>query len=171
MNIWVTSDTHFGHANIIRYCDRPFKDTDEMDQVMIDNWNSVVKPEDKIYHLGDVYMGSQQNAATVLSKLNGKKRLVLGNHDDGRDKLLQAVFKKISVWRIFRDYGLLLSHIPLHESNISGIGKKNNGMQHAKLTNVHGHIHQNKSPEGPYRCVCVEQTNYTPVNIDELRTT
>lgn len=170
-NIWVISDTHFGDEDIIGYCGRPFVDTFEMDAHMIDRWNSVVKPEDKVYHLGDVYMGSKGNAVECLKRLHGKKRLVLGNHDDIFDGVLQKFFKKITVWRIFKEYGLLMTHVPVHENNISEIGKKNDGTPYHRLTNIHGHIHQNKSPEGRYRCVCVEQIDYTPVNIDELRTT
>jgi len=158
-NIWVTSDTHFGHENIIDYCGRPFSNVKEMDECLVENWNSVVKDGDKVYHLGDVYMGMQQNAMKALSKLKGQKRLILGNHDDGKGKLLHIHFKKIDVWRYFGEFGLLLTHVPVHESTL---GKKVG-------INVHGHIHQNKSPDGPYRCVCVEQTNYTPINIEELR--
>lgn len=168
--IFVISDTHFGHENIIKYCDRPFHSTGEMDEKMIENWNRVVSPQDKVYHLGDVYMGSQENASKVLPRLNGKKRLILGNHDDGKDKLLHIHFQKISMWRIFKEFGLLLTHVPVHESNISSIGKKNDGTPYHELTNVHGHIHTNPSPKGRYRCVCVEQIDYTPVNIEKLRT-
>ncbi len=52
-NIWFTSDTHFGHANIIRFCDRPFKDIQEMNERLIANWNAVVRPGDSVYHMGD----------------------------------------------------------------------------------------------------------------------
>lgn len=169
-DIWVISDTHFGHENIIKYCNRPFKNVDEMDAFMMYRWNSVVKPGDKVYHLGDVYMGSGENAYKILNRLHGQKRLVVGNHDDLKSKVLHDHFKKISLWRIMKDFGLLLTHIPVHESSISEIGKKNDGSSYNRLTNIHGHIHQNKSPEGRYRCVCVEQIDYTPINIEELRT-
>lgn len=131
-----------------------------MDWHMVEKWNSVVKPQDKVYHLGDVYMGATKGyIENLLSKLNGHKRLILGNHDSGKDQILQRYFEKIDVWRMFPEFGLLLTHVPVHESSL---GKKD-------LLNVHGHIHQNPSPEGPYQCVCVEQINYTPVNIENIR--
>lgn len=163
--IWVTSDTHFNHYNIINYCDRPFKTTDEMNSALIENWNSVVKDGDIVYHLGDVYM---TGTADLLKGLNGRKRLILGNHDNGKDQKLQNYFQKITVWRMFPEFGLLLTHVPVHESALFR-GKTGNEKKPKQLKNIHGHIHNNQSPKGPYQCVCVEHTNYTPVNIEELR--
>lgn len=165
-NIWVISDTHFGHENIIKYCNRPFEDADHMDEIMIENWNSVVKPGDKVYHLGDVYMGSGGKFLERFQKLNGKKRLVLGNHDDLKRKIdgkiyLGDLFEKIYLFRCFKEFGLMLTHVPIHETSIVRAGEG--------AINIHGHIHEKPSPKGPYRCVCVEQTNYTPVNIEDLR--
>lgn len=168
-NIWVISDTHFGHRNIIKYCDRPYPGPTEMDWDIVEKWNSMVKPQDKIYHLGDVYMGcSNGYADNILSHLNGHKRLILGNHDDGRDKLLQRYFEKISVWRMFPEFGLLLTHVPVHESALFR-GATGNEKTPKKLLNVHGHIHNNPSPTSDHRNVSVEQINYTPINIEELR--
>jgi calcineurin-like phosphoesterase family protein len=159
-DIFLISDTHFGHNNIISYCGRPFKNTEEMDYHMIDRWNSVVKPQDKVYHLGDVYMGlKRERLEWVLGSLNGHKRLILGNHDNGKDQVLQRYFEKIDVWRMFPEFGLLLTHVPVHSS----------ALEAKELKNIHGHIHQNPSPGGPYKCVCVEQINYTPVNVEDLR--
>lgn len=160
-DIWLISDTHFNHSNIIKYCDRPFKTVKEMDWEMVERWNSVVKPGDKVYHLGDVYMNASKGYITnLLHHLNGRKRLILGNHDNGKDQNLHRYFEKILMWRMFPEFGLLLSHVPVHESSLSSKG----------LTNVHGHTHINGSPEGPYKSVCVELINYTPINIEELRT-
>mgnify|MGYP003581206011 CR=1 FL=1 len=166
--IFVISDTHFQHENIIKYCDRPFKDTIEMDEEIIRRWNNVVSVQDKVYHLGDVFFGDPEGAGRILGALNGKKRLILGNHDNGKDQLLQRHFEKIDVWRMFPEFGLLLTHVPVHESTLRR-GKTGNGEDPKMLTNVHGHIHNNKSPMGKYHCVCVEQINYTPVNIEEVR--
>jgi calcineurin-like phosphoesterase family protein len=172
-NIWVVSDTHFNHANILTFKDsdgnptRRFNDVEEMNEAMIENWNSVVKPGDKVYHLGDVLFGhnKQEWMNNNWPRLNGSKRLVIGNHDNVRFLTVGGFFKKVMLWRQFNDWGLLLTHVPVHPSTLNEdhrFGKK-------PITNVHGHIHQNKSPEGPYKCVCVEQTNYTPVNIEELK--
>jgi calcineurin-like phosphoesterase family protein len=166
-NIWVISDTHFGHENIIKYCNRPFEDINHMDEYMIERWNSVVKPGDKVYHLGDVYMGSGERMAKNFPRLNGKKRLVLGNHDDLKRKMgeirLGDVFEKIYLFRAFKEFGLMLTHVPVHRDSIIRAGEG--------AINIHGHIHDNPSPKGPYRCVCVEQIEYTPINIEELRIT
>jgi calcineurin-like phosphoesterase family protein len=166
-NIWVISDTHFGHKNILTFKDssdkpvRSFSSVEEMDDFMISQWNSVVKPGDKVYHLGDVFFGSKDSFKSLWPKLNGSKRLVVGNHDDIKFLSSGGFFKKVMMWRVFPEFGLLLTHTPQHQSALTG---RRNG-----LLNVHGHIHQNPSPDGPYKCVCVEQTNYTPVNIEELR--
>ena len=74
-NLFVISDTHFGHANIIKYCNRPFSSVEEMNERMIENWNSVVTVQDHVYHLGDVYFGNE--TSNFFHRLNGKKRLIL----------------------------------------------------------------------------------------------
>lgn len=79
--IWFTSDTHFSHKNIIKYCERPFDDTDHMDETIIENWNSVVAPEDMVYHLGDIALGPIDQSLAKVARLNGHKIAVLGNHD------------------------------------------------------------------------------------------
>lgn len=169
-DIFVTSDTHFNHGNIIKYCNRPFRCSRDMDEALVERWNSVVKPDDHVWHLGDVYMNASKGyIEMILGRLNGKKRLVLGNHDNAKDQILQKYFEKIVLWRDFKEFGILLTHVPAHPDSII-----------KDRLNVHGHIHQRvvqkqssaggylmKDPR--YRCVCVEHTNYTPVNIEELR--
>lgn len=162
-NIFCISDTHFSHYNMIhKFKTRPFSTVEEMDETLIENWNKVVKPGDKVYHLGDVAFGLKENHAALLSRLNGKLRLVVGNHDDV--KHMSQFFEKVMLWRMWPDLGLLFTHVPVHRSTL-GEGRFNG----KEMINVHGHIHQNPSPDGPYKCVCVEQTNYTPVSIEELR--
>ena len=179
-DIWFISDTHFNHENILKFTyhesDRKirpgFDNVDHMNEFMIDKWNSVVKPQDKVYHLGDVYFGNQEAAGKIVSRLNGHKRLILGNHDDGKSVVFQKYFDKVQLWRMFKEDGLLFTHVPVHPSTLgedrfdkfTGMGKIKQ-----RMVNVHGHIHQNPSPDGPYICVCVEQVNYTPVHIDQLK--
>lgn len=167
-DIWVISDTHFGHRNIIDYCNRPFKDALTMSLAIRDNWNSVVKPDDIVYHLGDVYMGwnEQQDIGQFLGSLNGRKRLILGNHDEGKDVVLHKTFQKIMVWRMFPEFGLLLTHVPVHESALE---RYEQGKYAYSLVNVHGHIHEKPAPTDLHRNVSVEQINYRPINIEELR--
>lgn len=81
MNTWFTSDMHFGHANIIRYSHRPFRDLDHMHAALIDRWNEVVQPEDTVWVLGDVAMGIIDESLAFVGRLNGRKLLLAGNHD------------------------------------------------------------------------------------------
>ena len=74
------------------------------------------------------------------------------------------MFEKVSLWRMFTDFNLLLTHVPVHNSTLY-----EHRFNEKPMINVHGHIHQNQSPAGPYRCVCVEHIDYRPINIDELR--
>jgi calcineurin-like phosphoesterase family protein len=94
---WFTSDTHFGHANIIKYCKRPFASVDEMDKRMVENWNARVAPNDVIWHLGDVALsGGKERLSEIMGELNGHKRLILGNHDRKQAAMEAAGFE--SVW-------------------------------------------------------------------------
>jgi calcineurin-like phosphoesterase family protein len=81
MAIWFTADTHFGHKNVIRYCERPFTSIQEMDEALIENWNNNVKPKDTIYHMGDFILAGQEKANDYFSSLNGKILLIPGGHD------------------------------------------------------------------------------------------
>lgn len=168
-NIWFISDTHFQHANILRFTDhegnlvRRFASTDEMDEHMVERWNSVVKPGDKVYHLGDVFMGSRETFVPLWKRLNGRKRLILGNHDDALFFASKNLVEKIQVWRTFPEHGFIATHIPLHEGSMyfHRINKE--------AFNVHGHLHQNPSPTPRHINISVEQINYTPVHVEELR--
>lgn len=174
-DIWLISDTHFFHANILRFTDDEgnlirgsrFSSVEEMNQCMLDNWNSVVKPGDKVYHLGDVFMGDKEQFVKYWSKLNGKKNLIVGNHDDIKWMAQKELFSKIYMWRMFTEFGLLLTHVPIHESGLRRGAPTDETAP--MLLNIHGHIHQNPSPTEHHRCVCVEHIDYTPINIEELR--
>jgi calcineurin-like phosphoesterase family protein len=179
-NIWVTSDSHFRHSNILKFTDSAtgklirgnrFADVDEMDEHMIERWNSVVKQGDIVYHLGDVVIAKNQEDKEWFKKnwprLNGSKRLIVGNHDDIPFLASGGFFKKVQMWRMFPEFGLMLSHVPLHESGLRRGAP--NDPDAPVLVNIHGHIHQNPGPAGPYRNVSVEVTDYTPVNMEELR--
>src|ERR1700681_4171088 len=92
---WFTSDTHFGHTNIIKYCTRPFTDAGEMDRVIVANWNELVQPTDIIYHLGDFAFASPERAKHIVSNLNGHKVLILGNHDRSGHKMAEWGFNEV----------------------------------------------------------------------------
>lgn len=83
MSVWFASDTHFGHANIIRYCDRPYTSLAEMDDALVENWNQVVRPNDIVFHLGDFTLGGQEQANAYFARLNGRISVVPGGHDKG----------------------------------------------------------------------------------------
>lgn len=174
-DIWLISDTHFFHANILKFTDDEgnlirgsrFASVEEMNQCMLDNWNSVVKPGDKVYHLGDVFMEDKEQFVKYWSKLNGKKNLIVGNHDDIKWMAQKELFSKIYMWRMFTEFGLLLTHIPIHQSGLRRGAPTDETAP--MLLNIHGHIHQNPSPTEHHRCVCVEHIDYTPINIEELR--
>ena len=164
MTIFVVSDTHFGHRNMLNFLledgtkVRPFATVEEMDETLVDNWNRVVTDSDIVYHLGDVYFG---DGWKHLDRLKGKKRLVLGNHDNGHDERLQKAFKKIGIWREFKDYDCVLTHVPIHEASMTN-----------RRLNLHGHVHNGSHRgliENPrYVNCCVEAQNYTPKPIEEL---
>jgi calcineurin-like phosphoesterase family protein len=169
-DIWLISDTHFNHKGILTFNDyagkptRQFSSVDEMNQCMLDNWNDTVKDGDTVIHCGDVLFG--ENKVTWLEnnfmKLPGKKRLVLGNHDNV--KFLAPFFKDIQLW-LELPGSVIATHTPLHPTTLA----EKHRWGDAPILNVHGHIHSNPSPEGPYKCVCVEQIGFKPINIDEVR--
>lgn len=80
-NIFFTSDHHFGHENIIKFCNRPFKDAREMNEELIKRWNEKIKPNDHVYHLGDFGLTYKENLAQIIDQLNGKIYLIVGNHE------------------------------------------------------------------------------------------
>lgn len=159
-NIYVISDHHFSHVNFLNSKDengnqiRKFPSIKEMDEFMIECHNSVIKDNDHVYFLGDVFFGK---GYTNLFALKGKKRLILGNHDNPLDENLMKHFQKVMIWRIFKDFNCVLSHIPLREDDLRKVEY-----------NVHGHIHEKNSPTPQHINVCVEKMNYTPIHIEEL---
>lgn len=161
--IYLISDTHFGHANMLNFTlddgskMRPFKTVEEMDEHMISKWNAVVRPQDHVYHLGDVAI--KKEGVSLLARCNGHKRLVRGNHDIYSTKFYMQYFDEIYGVRVFDD--LVLSHIPLHPDSLK-----------SKWTNVHGHLHNNvpQGSLGPkYYNVSVEMIDYTPISLEQVR--
>ncbi len=180
-NTWIISDTHFNHTNIItaRGLDgqlvRPgFDSVEQMDQQLIENWNSVVKPNDTVWHLGDVVVGSLEERQQWMDQhwhlLNGHKNLCVGNHDDIPFLCSGSWFEEVKLWKMFPEFQLMLTHVPIHSESSRLYGSKGSNLlsEPMQLKNVHGHIHENPSPEGNYRCVCVEQIDYTPIHVEDV---
>jgi calcineurin-like phosphoesterase family protein len=160
MTIFVISDTHFTHGNILKFLRpdgspvRDFPDVEAMDEHMIAQWNATVRPCDHVYHLGDVAMRSQAIDA-ILPRLNGHLRLVRGNHDIFRTKLYLKYFDEIYGIRVLNNW--LMTHMPVHPESLGRF-----------KGNVHGHIHANTPPAGAYLNVSVEAINYTPIALEAL---
>lgn len=154
---WFTSDHHFGHSNILKFEPeaRPFADLEEMHYRLIERWNKVVAPNDKVYHLGDFAFGARNIA--WADHLNGQKRLILGNHDKYDIKLYLPYFLSVHGALFWED--CILTHIPVHPQQL----------EHRAKFNLHGHLHSSKINDNRYINVAVEQNNLTPINADELR--
>ena len=97
-NIWFVSDTHFGHQKDFLFGPRGFTNFEEHDTAIIENWNSVVAPNDEVYHLGDVMLGDNEHGIECLKKLNGKIHILIGNHDtDTRIELYSQCPNVVSI--------------------------------------------------------------------------
>lgn len=164
--IWTTSDSHFNHANIIKYCpeSRPFRTTGEMNEALIEKWNSVVKPEDIIIHCGDFFMGRVKKIDEILPRLNGKIILVRGNHDSQSriDKYKEYGIEIKDIYYLkYKGKLFLCTHYPMIVEN---------GDYDKHIFNLHGHTHQSSFLSKYPRCihVGVDSNNLTPVNIEEI---
>lgn len=159
-NVFFISDTHFSHRNILTFSKkdgtklRDFISIEEHDEHLIKCWNDTVRPQDKVYHLGDVVIN--RKALPICERLNGHKRLVRGNHDCFPTKEYLPYFEEIYGSRIIN--GMIFTHIPIHTDCI----------ERFKI-NVHGHLHSNTLGDSRYMNVSCEQINYTPISLDEIR--
>lgn len=151
-----TSDTHFGHANIVRYCNRPFDSIEEMDEAIISNWNRVVSKSDTVYHLGDF---SFKDPFIYKKRLNGKIVLIRGNHDH-KFKNLQKIFDSVYDLLSLKLHGyyLVLSHYSMRVWDRS----------HYNSYNIYGHSHGRLPEYGKSYDVGVDSNNYTPINFGDL---
>ena len=163
---WVISDTHFGHANIIRHAERPFRTLNEMDETLVANWNETVRHDDTVYHLGD-FSGPPMNPRIeqVAERLHGRIVLIAGNHDRVTPRIATAFARVTGPQRVrvrMKDIpGVVLSHVPVHSAGTDEPGRLR------VIGNLHGHIHQRMSPT-PHHCnVCVEHTGYRPLRLEE----
>lgn len=169
-NIFFTADMHFGHENMISFVDyngqkvRPFNTCEECDELMIENWNSMVKPQDKIYVLGDVCF-NKNLGDKIMPRLNGKKCLIRGNHDNFKLSWYALWFYDVRGCHNLENY--LLTHIPVHLDSKARF-----------KMNVHGHLHRNivykneneiKVPDVWYRNVCMDYNNYKPIPFEQIQ--
>jgi len=175
--VFLVSDTHFGHAGVCRFMRedgvtklRPWDNPEEMDEEMVRRWNERVRPNDKVYHLGDVVIN--RRALPTLARLNGDKVLIRGNHDIFPDVEYGKYFRELRAYHVMN--GMILSHIPVHEASLGRFG-----------TNIHGHLHASRVKRARgvdartgetlysneidtrYWCACVEQTDFTPILFED----
>ena len=174
--VYFTSDLHLGHANIIKLCSRPFGSVEEMDEYIISAWNKKVKKGDKVYIIGDFIWQKEQNPQRFLSRLNGEKILVVGNHDTTwlnkvQDKGLFNLKVTEKIVEICHEQKIItLSHYPMLEwKNSRKLGSKKLGYL------LHGHIHNNIREEYNFLFkkenalnVGVDINNFEPVTLQEL---
>lgn len=169
VDIWFTSDSHFGHKNIIEYekSTRDFENTHHMNEAIIERWNSVVRADDVVYHLGDFCFG--RNNIAIAAHLNGRKRLILGNHDTYTNTDYLQYFEKLYGIKFWEK--CILTHVPVHPQSING---------KRCVLNVHGHLHSKRVMFQPPPCrgliddpsyfnVSVEQNNLYPINAEMIR--
>ena len=179
-SVFLVSDTHFGHTGVCRFTRndgvtklRPWDSPEEMDEAMVKAWNERVRPEDKVYHLGDVVIN--RKALSIMSRLNGDKVLIRGNHDIFRDDEYRTYFRELRAYHVIE--GMIFSHIPLHSDSMGRFG-----------VNIHGHLHANRVKKARgvhadtgevlysnyidprYHCVCVEQTpDFAPILFEDVK--
>lgn len=176
--VFLISDTHFGHektCTAFKRADgtalRPFASAEEMDEEMVQRWNSRVRPKDKVYHLGDVVIN--RRCLATVARLNGDKVLIIGNHDIFKLEDYLPYFREVRAYHVLN--GLILSHIPVHPESLGRFG-----------CNIHGHLHANRvmkargvdarigeilyseEVDPRYYNVSVEQTDFAPVTLEEV---
>lgn len=175
--IFFTSDLHFGHQNIIKFCNRPWETTEEMDKALIENWNSVVGENDIVFDLGDFAFASNGRWKEILNQLNGIHYLILGNHDimrypgDYIMSLFDGVFESLVIQ--IDDRYVYLSHYPYLCYGGSYRGPK------TAVYQLFGHVHSGPNSAGkdtdrlnhifPYQYdVGCDNNNYTPISWEDV---
>lgn len=172
-NAFLIADPHFSHEGVCKFLRddqtklRPWDKAEDMDEAMIENWNKVVRPVDKVYVCGDLVMKAKKQIR-IMERLNGKKVLIKGNHDIGELKVYLPYFYDIRAFHILDNFAI--THIPIHPDCLGRF-----------RGNIHGHIHQRRvllpdngtPPESRidprYYCISAEQINYTPIEWNDLR--
>jgi calcineurin-like phosphoesterase family protein len=162
--VFITSDSHYFHTNIIKYCDRPFKDVIEMNQELVKRWNNVIDNDTIVFHLGDFCLGRTDTALHILNSLNGKIYFIKGNHD--KTVLAKSYTKKRFEWIkddyefYYNDIHFLLTHRPLCSLTKNTIV-------------LHGHVHKRtnileKHGSNILLDIGVDAWNFTPISLEKI---
>lgn len=176
--LWFTSDTHFSHENIIKYCNRPFKDASEMNEVLISNWNNLVKPSDDIIIAGDfIHSGNLQLVHSIMDRLNGDKWLCYGNHD------YQNKLERDEVCRRFNYHCWDSMDFQVEDSELED-GFLKFHINHypcefwtRNAVHLHGHVHSGPTSSSMEVCkfnpmrydVGVDNNNFKPISYEEIK--
>lgn len=160
--VWVRADDHFGHHNVLKYCQRPWTNTDQMDRALVDRHNAMVDPADTVYFLGDVTMAGAEKLQwlrKIICKMNGNKHLIFGNHDKmGHERYLDAGFLSChtSLEIVHGGQEIVLVHDPCVAQDPSRLW-------------LCGHLHNVAFMAPTHICVVsVELTDYRPVDLDAI---
>lgn len=172
-NTFFTSDTHFGHANIIKLCNRPFKDVEEMNEKLVENWNRVVPEDGTVFHLGDFAFGGSNVWKSIIPRLNGHINLIIGNHDrknlrQGYMSYFDMVVPQLQIE--IEDNSIYLNHYPFlcYGGSYRGVWQ------------LFGHVHSGPQADGldisrlrvllPTQYdVGVDNNNFTPISYREVK--
>ena len=158
MHYWFTADDHFGHANIIKYCNRPFKNVEEMDEILINNWNSKVGANDIVYFLGDFCL---KEPGRYLDRLNGVIYFIRGSHDK-KIKVCDKIkeISDIKIITIPNNNIIVLCHYAMRTWARS----------HYNTWQLYGHSHGRLESQGKQMDVGVDCNNFSPVSLAEVIT-
>lgn len=160
--IFIIGDPHFWHRAIIKYCNRPFATVEEMNETLIKNWNSVIGKQDIVYILGDFALCGKDRIIEITQKLNGRKRLVLGNHDGASlETYRNAGFEYVYNHPILLENFYILSHYPQTYIQKDGL-----------YANVFAHVHDDPAyvdSSARTFCASVERIDYTPILFERIK--
>lgn len=180
MTTWFSSDLHFGHRNIIKYCGRPFATVEEMNAALIATWNARVRPGDVVWVLGDVVMGKVAENLPLLGALNGELHLIAGNHDRcwGGDpkghkwvqRYLDAGFRSVAdtAWIDLHGRAVQLHHFPFAgDSHGEDRYSEHRPVDHGHVL-LHGHVHDAWQVNGRQINVGCDVWGYGPISSEAL---
>ena len=178
VKMWFTSDTHFGHKNILTFCERPFNSVEEMDNAIIERWNSKVGKDDIVFHLGDFAFASNKRWQELIYRLNGKIYLILGNHDVIRwpGDYTMSLFERVEnqmMLKIDNKYKVYLNHFPFLCYDGTYRNPEDCTIQ------LHGHVHERLGDTGkdaqrlqyrfPYQYdVGIDNNNFSPISWENI---
>ena len=170
--VFFTSDTHFFHGSIMRYCNRPFESVEQMNEAIISNWNRVVPKDGVVFHLGDFAFGSEERWNEILDRLKGEIHLIVGNHDLQMLKNpVMERFAEVEFQKIIQvgSEKILLNHYPF----LCYSGEERGQWQ------LFGHVHGGEKELDSERLknlfptqydVGVDANAFTPVSFDQIKT-